>query len=131
MTIAEAIEILKKDRGLCLFNPITGEEKPMSEDCRKSAEAYALAIEALEKQIAENKEEATAKCGEWISLGYRPGPFKHPFSEDYKCSACGHEIYTVMWTPPEYCPACKSFMKNGGMRFVESLETDGGKPDER
>lgn len=79
----------------------------------------------------ETPQEQKLVSAEWIPLGHRMGPFKHPLSEDYKCSVCGHEVYTLMWTPPEYCPACRSFMKNGGMRFVESLKTDGGKPDER
>ena len=51
MTYEEAISILTKDRALCLFNPWTGENVPLNEDCRMSAEALKLAIEALEKQI--------------------------------------------------------------------------------
>lgn len=47
MTREEAIAQLKKDRDLCNFNPMTGEEEPMDEDCRKSAEALNMAIEAL------------------------------------------------------------------------------------
>lgn len=49
MTNKEAIAVLKKDRDLCLFNPMTGEKEPMNEDCRQSADAYSVAIEALEK----------------------------------------------------------------------------------
>lgn len=48
MTLKEAIEVLKKDRDLCLFNPTTGECEPMNEDCRQSAEALDIAINALE-----------------------------------------------------------------------------------
>ena len=51
MTYEEAISILTKDRALCLFNPLTGDGGPLNEDCRMSAEAMNLAIEALEKQI--------------------------------------------------------------------------------
>ena len=51
MTKEEAILILTKDRALCLFNPLTGDDGPLNEDCRMSAEAMNLAIEALEKQI--------------------------------------------------------------------------------
>ena len=51
MTYEEAISILTKDRALCLFNPWTGEDVPLNEDCRMSAEAMNLAIKALEKQI--------------------------------------------------------------------------------
>lgn len=49
MTIEEAIAQLKTDRDLCNFNPITGEEEPMNEDCKKSAEALDVAIKALEQ----------------------------------------------------------------------------------
>ena len=48
MTREEAIAQLKMDRDLCNFNPMTGEEEPMNEDCRKSAEALDIAINALE-----------------------------------------------------------------------------------
>ena len=48
MTREEAIAQLKMDRDLCNFNPMTGEEEPMNEDCRKSAEALDIAIKALE-----------------------------------------------------------------------------------
>jgi len=51
MTPQEAIKQLEYDRAMCLFNPSTGEEEPMNEDCRKSAEALELAIEALESRI--------------------------------------------------------------------------------
>ena len=51
MTYEEAISVLTKDRALCLFNPLTGDVGPLNEDCRMSAEAMKLAIEALEKQI--------------------------------------------------------------------------------
>lgn len=51
MTREEAIAQLKMDRDLCSFNPMTGEEEPMNEDCRKSAEALNIAINALERLI--------------------------------------------------------------------------------
>ena len=54
MTIEEAIAQLKMDRDLCNFNPMTGEEEPMNEDCRKSAEALDIAIKALEKEPCED-----------------------------------------------------------------------------
>ena len=54
MTIDEAIARLKLDRGLCNFNPMTGEEEPMNEDCRKSAEALDIAIQALEQEPCED-----------------------------------------------------------------------------
>ena len=48
MTREEAIAQLKMNRDLCNFNPMAGEEEPMNEDCRKSAEAFDMAIKALE-----------------------------------------------------------------------------------
>ena len=54
MTKEQAIEILKKDKALCEFNPTTGESEPISEDCRKSAEALDMAIKALEQQPSED-----------------------------------------------------------------------------
>ena len=50
MTREEAINQLKMDRDLCNFNPMTGEEEPMNEDCRKSAEALDIATKALEQE---------------------------------------------------------------------------------
>jgi hypothetical protein len=50
MTREEAIAQLKMDRDLCNFNPMTGEEEPIDEDCRKSAEALEMAIKALEQE---------------------------------------------------------------------------------
>ena len=50
MTLEEAISILKKDRDLCLFNPMTGEQEPMNEDCRQSAEAYDVILKELERR---------------------------------------------------------------------------------
>lgn len=49
MTREEAIEQLKLDKDLCNFNPMTGEEEPMNEDCRKTAEALEIAIKDMEK----------------------------------------------------------------------------------
>lgn len=51
MTTQEAIKQLEYDRGMCLFNPSTGEEEPMNDDCRKSAEALEIAIEALKRDV--------------------------------------------------------------------------------
>jgi hypothetical protein len=50
MTKKEMLAQLKHDRDLCNFNPSTGESEPISEDCRKSAEALDMAIKALEQQ---------------------------------------------------------------------------------
>ena len=62
MTREEAIARLKLDRDLCNFNPMTGEEEPMNEDCRKSAKALDLAIKALEQE---------SKTGRWIPCSER------------------------------------------------------------
>lgn len=71
MTYEEAISILTKDRALCLFNPLTGDVGPLNEDCRMSAEAMKLAIEALEKQIPKKPRET--RCA-------------------LMCASCGHKI---------------------------------------
>lgn len=47
MSITEAINILKKDKALCTFNPTTGELTPPDSDCAKSAEALDIAITIL------------------------------------------------------------------------------------
>lgn len=71
MTYEEAISTLTKDRALCLFNPLTGDVGPLNEDCRMSAEAMNLAIEALEKQIPKKPRET--RCA-------------------LMCASCGHKI---------------------------------------
>lgn len=62
MTREEAIAQLKMDRDLCNFNPMTGEEAPMNEDCRKSAEALDMAIKALEQEPCEDAVNRQAVC---------------------------------------------------------------------
>ena len=67
MTKPEAIAQLKMDRDLANFNPMTGEEEPMNEDCRKSVEALDMAIKALEQQYLNpeaDREESKAYCAE-------------------------------------------------------------------
>ncbi len=54
MSNEEALEQLKMDRDLCNFNPMTGKEEPMNEDCRKSATALDIAIKALERMSCED-----------------------------------------------------------------------------
>ena len=54
MTREEAIAQLKMDRNLCNFNPMTGEEEPMNEDCRKSVVALDMAIDALQQEPSED-----------------------------------------------------------------------------
>ena len=79
MTREEAIAQLKMDRDLANFNPMTGEEEPMNEDCRKSVEALDMAIKALEQEQkikVLNRDEAIKKLGTvdiyqasaWITL---------------------------------------------------------------
>ena len=81
MTYEEAISILTKDRALCLFNPLTGDVGPLNEDCRMSAEAMKLAIEALEKQIP-----------------------KKPYWEYgvWHCKSCGLDVFR----DDSFCPIC-------------------------
>ena len=81
MTYEEAVLILTRDRALCLFNPWTGEKVPIDEDCRMSAEALKLAIEALEKQIP-----------------------KKPYWEygGCHCKSCGLDVLS----DEDFCPLC-------------------------
>ena len=44
--------------------------------------------------------------GKWIPLGHQIGFLKHPWSEDYRCSLCGYEAYTIGTPPPSICPQC-------------------------
>lgn len=50
------------------------------------------------------------KVGTWQSLGHRIGYLKHPWSEDFKCSICGYEQYTLLFPPPDVCPKCGARM---------------------
>ena len=75
MTREEAIAQLKMNRDLCNFNPMTGEEEPMNEDCRKSAEAFDMAIKALEQQPCEDtisRQAALATMETWDKFGCDP-----------------------------------------------------------
>lgn len=91
MTYEEAIKVLHKDRALCMFNPMTGENEPMNEDCRLSAFALDAAIKALEKQIPK-KLIAT----DWYQV--------HDGIQwkDWKCPTCGHVLWRKELTD-EYC----------------------------
>lgn len=89
MTHKEAIEQLKMDRDLCNFNPMTGEEEPMNEDCRKSAMALDIAIKALEP-----------KKGHWIT---KPHIYGVAF-----CSECNFELRI---DDTKYCPNCGAEME--------------------
>lgn len=51
MTIEEIIEQLKMERDLCNFNPMTGEEESIDEDCRNIVKILNIAINALERLI--------------------------------------------------------------------------------
>ena len=62
-----------------------------------------------ERKDEEDTDESV--IAEWICLGHRMGPLKHPYSVDYRCSNCGHEEYTLLSPPPERCPNCRAHMK--------------------
>lgn len=66
--------------------------------------------------LDDEREEVTGHDGEsgkWIPLGHRMGVLKHPFSEDYRCSLCGYEQYTIFEYPPRECPKCRATMTLG------------------
>ena len=95
MTYEEAISILTKDRALCLFNPFTGDVGPLNEDCRMSAEAMNLAIEALEKQIPKKP----TRTNGGLSIA------KKDFYT--KCQLCNHNIPGVVRDARmRFCPFC-------------------------
>ena len=75
-------------------------------DCAKSVLMW------LKSEWVEEKPEGEAK---WISLGHRIGFCKHPYSEDFKCSQCGYEAYTIppLIGPPDICPECGARMTMG------------------
>ena len=50
------------------------------------------------------------KIGVWESLGHRSGLLSHPGSEDFRCSLCGYEAYTIFPPPPNRCPICRAKM---------------------
>ncbi len=58
MTLGEAIDQLKHDRDLCLFNPTTGEvgEWAVSEDCRNTAKAITVVLDYIAGWDAVRKE---------------------------------------------------------------------------
>lgn len=57
---------------------------------------------------------APVRHGGWIPLGYRSGFLKNPDSEDFRCSICGYEAYTLFFPPPERCPSCGAKMDGEG-----------------
>jgi len=50
MVIKKAIEVLRYHMEMCRFNPITGEEIPMSKECEELADACEIAIRVLMEQ---------------------------------------------------------------------------------
>lgn len=97
MTYEEAIQILNKNRELCMFNPLTGDNKPMNEDCRLSASALDLAIKALEKQIPKkaydidydiNRETISFDCPSCLSSLYAEDELENV---GY-CCVCGQAL---------------------------------------
>lgn len=50
MTNEKAISILKYHMEMCRFNPMTGEEKPMNQECEELANACDVAITSLENE---------------------------------------------------------------------------------
>ena len=66
-------------------------------------------MELLSITLRENKrqrEMTPIARGKWIPLGHQIGFGKHPWSEDYRCSLCGYEAYTLLSLPPDVCPQC-------------------------
>ena len=70
------------DRDLCNFNPMTGEEEPMNEDCRKSAEALDMAIKALERQPCED------------TISRQDAIDTEGLDEEIRCEMCRNPMHT-------------------------------------
>lgn len=93
MTYEEAVLILTRDRSLCLFNPGTGENVPIDEDCRMSAEALELAIAALGQQIPKKPiiiEETEEYFGHTLCPNCKKVEFG--FTQPCFCDRCGQAI---------------------------------------
>ena len=76
------------------------------------------------KKIAENCENLKPLArGKWIPLGHQIGFMKHPWSEDYRCSLCGYEAYTLLSLPPTVCPQCHA---NNILDEAETPKVKGG-----
>ena len=112
MTNKEAIEILKRDRDLYRFNPMTGERVPMSKDCEDSANALDLAIAALEKQGTPAADVVEVRKAKWVATD--------KYMVD-KCSNCQFEMDwndVPLWLVdmPHFkdsCPNCGAKMDGG------------------
>lgn len=94
MTRQEAIELLKLDRDMANFNPITGEKMPMNEYNAKSVEALDMAIEALEQE---------PKRGKLIAID----------DTHDQCMECG-AIFCITSSDEwkvNYCPNCGARME--------------------
>ena len=85
MTREEAIAQLKMDRDLANFNPMTGEEEPMNEDCRKSVEALDMAIKALEQTtwIPCDKGEPDEDTECWVTVKTTDALYRGNFTKRY------------------------------------------------
>jgi len=59
--------------------------------------------------------------GVWEPLGHRMGFLKHPDSEDYKCSICGYESYTLYSFPPKTCPECGADMRKSVKKLYDDM----------
>lgn len=96
MTNEEAIVQLKYDRAMCLFNPLTGENEPINDDCKKTATAIEKAIEAIAKQIPQKPK---IKDKDFVSYSY-----DCPCCEGYLVSVIADEL--CVGAKYEYCPKC-------------------------
>ena len=127
MTREEAIAQLKMDRDLCNFNPMTGKEEPMNEDCRKSAEALDMAIKALEQQPCEDTISRQAAIDtimgqppephypSWYAAQIEKLPAAQP--EITRCKDCEH------WTNDD-CPFAWGKVEDAFCSYAER-RTDG------
>ena len=135
MPVEDAITQLKMDRDLCNFNPMTGEEEPMNEDCRKSAAALDIAIKALERMSCKdviNKKLAIEQQERYMTIDYLKkmqeeyvegeGYERHSFPEWYALNVA---IKVLQETVPLAQESCKdAISREAVIQWLENATDD-------
>ena len=97
MTCEKAIDWLKLDIKMTMFDPMTGEYKQPNWEALQVIKAQEKAIEALEKQIPKKP----------IYSDYDDNGFDEIIPNEAKCPVCGYEFEFGMWNefdnPYCYC----------------------------
>ena len=97
------IEVLKMDRDLAMFDPTTGECRPMDELNAESAEALKMAINELEQQ-------EIIRCAEckWFQCNMRMDGYLPKGVDEFECRHwCGP------CDPVDFCSHAERIKANG------------------